>query len=79
MEDREDTPIYYVNDFEDDRSDTHSINTTTSRFTDNTMSTLTSNEASGKPFSFLSTFKTNTYLYFCTQSTFKRSMAGGYP
>ncbi|KAF8609708.1 hypothetical protein BDV93DRAFT_602334 [Ceratobasidium sp. AG-I] len=46
MEDNEDTPVYYVNDFEDDWPDTHSISTTTSGFTDNTMSTLTSEEAS---------------------------------
>ncbi|KAF8603628.1 hypothetical protein BDV93DRAFT_508270 [Ceratobasidium sp. AG-I] len=46
MEDNEDTPIYYVNDFEDDWSDTHSSITTTSGFTDYSMSTLTSMEAS---------------------------------
>ncbi|KAF8607994.1 hypothetical protein BDV93DRAFT_505311 [Ceratobasidium sp. AG-I] len=49
MEGREDTPIYYVNDFEDDQSDAYSISTTTSGFTDNSMSTLTSKEASGTP------------------------------
>ncbi|KAF8605075.1 hypothetical protein BDV93DRAFT_555025 [Ceratobasidium sp. AG-I] len=46
MEDRNDSPVYYVNDFEDDRSDTQSISTATSGFTDNSMSTLTSHEAS---------------------------------
>ncbi|KAF8605136.1 hypothetical protein BDV93DRAFT_605621 [Ceratobasidium sp. AG-I] len=46
MGDRDDAPVYHVNDFEDDQSDTHSISTATSGFTDNTMSTLTSNEAS---------------------------------
>ncbi|KAF8606904.1 hypothetical protein BDV93DRAFT_488827 [Ceratobasidium sp. AG-I] len=46
MEDKDDAPIYYINDFEDDQSDTHSISTTTSGFTDYSMSTLTSEEAS---------------------------------
>ncbi|KAF8594694.1 hypothetical protein BDV93DRAFT_549114 [Ceratobasidium sp. AG-I] len=46
MEDREDAPIYYVNDFEDDQSDVHSISTATSEITDYSMSTLTSEEAS---------------------------------
>ncbi|KAF8609733.1 hypothetical protein BDV93DRAFT_551227 [Ceratobasidium sp. AG-I] len=46
MENSEDAPVYYVNDFEDDWSDTHSIGTTTSGFTDDSMITLTSNEAS---------------------------------
>ncbi|KAF8609757.1 hypothetical protein BDV93DRAFT_551251 [Ceratobasidium sp. AG-I] len=46
MEDSDDTPVYYVNDFEDDWSDTHSIGTATSGFTDHSMSTLTSEEAS---------------------------------
>ncbi|KAF8605137.1 hypothetical protein BDV93DRAFT_605622 [Ceratobasidium sp. AG-I] len=46
MTDRDDPPVYYVNDFEDDQSDAHSISTTTSGFTNNSMSTLTSNEAS---------------------------------
>ncbi|KAF8609706.1 hypothetical protein BDV93DRAFT_518467 [Ceratobasidium sp. AG-I] len=46
MEDNEDTPVYYVNGFEDDWSDTHSIKTITSGVSDNTMSTLTSEEAS---------------------------------
>lgn len=53
MEDSDDTPVYYVNDFEDDQSDTHSISTTTSGFTDHSMSTLTSSEASGMLFSFM--------------------------
>ncbi|KAF8609774.1 hypothetical protein BDV93DRAFT_518528 [Ceratobasidium sp. AG-I] len=46
MEDSEDAPVYYVNDFEGDWSDTHSINTTTSGFTNHSMSTLASEEAS---------------------------------
>ncbi|KAF8595081.1 hypothetical protein BDV93DRAFT_564785 [Ceratobasidium sp. AG-I] len=33
MGDSEDTPVYYVNDFEDDWSDAHSISTATSGFT----------------------------------------------
>ncbi|KAF8609663.1 hypothetical protein BDV93DRAFT_602300 [Ceratobasidium sp. AG-I] len=46
MGDSEDTPVYYVNDFEDDWSDAHSISTATSGFTGHSMSTLTSKEAS---------------------------------
>ncbi|KAF8609664.1 hypothetical protein BDV93DRAFT_540884 [Ceratobasidium sp. AG-I] len=45
MEYSEDAPIYYVNDFEDD-SDAHSISTTTSGSTNQSMSILTSEEAS---------------------------------
>ncbi|KAF8609661.1 S-adenosyl-L-methionine-dependent methyltransferase [Ceratobasidium sp. AG-I] len=46
MEEREDTPIYFVNDFEYGQSDTHSISTITSGSTDGSMSTLASEEAS---------------------------------
>ncbi|KAF8609735.1 hypothetical protein BDV93DRAFT_518496 [Ceratobasidium sp. AG-I] len=46
MDNNEDTPVYYVNDFEDDWSDTCSISTMTSGFTDHSMDTLTSREAS---------------------------------
>ncbi|KAF8609756.1 hypothetical protein BDV93DRAFT_602378 [Ceratobasidium sp. AG-I] len=46
MEDSEDAPVYYVDDFEDDWSDTRSISTATSGSTDYSMSTLTSMEAS---------------------------------
>jgi hypothetical protein len=47
MENRDDAVVYYVDDFEDDQSDTHSVDTTTSGFTDDSMSTLMSEEASG--------------------------------
>ncbi|KAF8593089.1 hypothetical protein BDV93DRAFT_530016 [Ceratobasidium sp. AG-I] len=46
MEDDEDAPVYYVNGLEDDWSDTDSISTTTSGITNESMITLTSNEAS---------------------------------
>ncbi|KAF8609758.1 hypothetical protein BDV93DRAFT_518513 [Ceratobasidium sp. AG-I] len=46
MEDSDDAPVYYVNDFEDDWLDTYSISTATSGSTDHSMSTLTSMEAS---------------------------------
>ncbi|KAF8609760.1 hypothetical protein BDV93DRAFT_540957 [Ceratobasidium sp. AG-I] len=47
MEYSDDAPIYYVNDFEDGWSDTYSISTATSGTTNHSMSTLTSEEASG--------------------------------
>ena len=66
MEDSEDTPVYYVNDFDDDWSDAHSTITTTSGVSDNTMDTLTSEEASGTSFSFISTFETYSHPFTST-------------
>ena len=42
-----DAPIYYVDDIENGLSDTSSVHSSTSAFTENTMSTLTSSEVSG--------------------------------
>lgn len=46
MEVNDDAAVYYVDDFEDDQSDTDSMNTTTSGFTEHSMNTLTSSEVS---------------------------------
>ena len=68
MEHSEDTPVYFVNDFDDDWSDAHSTTTTTSGFTDHSMITLTSEEASGTPLPFMPTFRlTRIYLEYFQQ------------
>lgn len=48
MEANDDASVYYVVDFEGEQSDTDSIDTTTSGFTEHSMSTLTSSEVSGE-------------------------------
>jgi hypothetical protein len=47
MDDDDDSLVYYVDDTQDDDSDMDSVHTTTSGFTDCTMSTLASDAASG--------------------------------
>ena len=79
MEDSEDTPVYYVNDFDDDWSDAHSISTTTSGFTDHSMSTLTSEEASGMPLPFILVFETYSDLVTSTPRVLSANSWPGIP
>jgi hypothetical protein len=71
MDDDEEILTYYVDDTQDDDSDMDSVHTTTSGFTDHTMSTLTSDAASGTSVHILpGCVIPNTSLR--TQNTFKK-------
>ena len=79
MEHSEDMPVYYVNDFDDDWSDAHSTITTTSGSTDQSMITLTSEEASGAPCSFMPAFRLTHICLLLHPEYFQQIHGRAYP